>query len=44
MVGRVEYDQLVKYILRRGYARVVYHGVWCGSVSYKNKLWDLLLL
>ena len=26
------------------YARVVYHRVWCGSVSYINKGWDLLQL
>ena len=43
MVGRVEDNQLVK-ILGRGHARVVYHRVWCGSVSYRNKGWDLLQL
>ena len=25
-------------ILWRGHARVVYHRVWCGSVSYRNKV------
>ena len=31
-------------ILARGHARIVYHRVWCGSVSYRNKGWDLLQL
>ena len=41
MVGRVhvKYDQL-----GRGHPRVVYHRVWCGSVNYTNKGWDLLQL
>ena len=43
MAGRVEYDQLVKYNRNR-HARVVYHRVWRGSVSYRNKGWDLLQL
>ena len=43
---RVEDDQLVKYdrILGRGHAGVMYHRVWYGSVSYRNKGWDLLQL
>ena len=28
-------------IFGRGHARVVYHRLWRGSVSYRNKDWDL---